>query len=63
MELQSFLESDNLTHRNCDKDGIIQFSNNQEVLSNIFQWINNGFDGLGIGRVTKGGSVLYQIKE
>ena len=52
-KLQSFLES---VHE-------VRVDENQEPMNCICEWINNGLGGLKIGRVTKGGSILYQMKD
>jgi len=52
-KLQSFLESVQE----------VRVDDNHEPMNCICEWINNGLGGLEIGRVTKGGSILYQMKD
>ncbi len=54
-ELQSFLEREN--GGGCEK------IKRDCVMSMLCEWINNGLEGLEISRVTKGGSLLYQVLE
>lgn len=35
--------------------------NGDEVLKSVNKWINNGMNGIAIGRVTNGGSVLFKV--
>jgi hypothetical protein len=54
-ELQDFVEQ-----QNTDVDVDVNNDNDQEYMNCIGDWINGGLKGLEIGRVTKGGSILYK---
>ena len=56
-ELQTYLDSTQEKSR-VDNGGY----NNLSCIGNIHEWINNGLSGVEIGRVTKGGSILYEIR-
>ena len=56
-ELQTYLDS------SSEKLGVEDGYNNLSCIGSIHDWINNGLNGIEIGRVTKGGSILYDIRE
>ena len=56
-ELETYLDS--TQEKSREEDGY----NNLSCIGSIHEWINNGLSGIEIGRVTKGGSILYEIIE
>jgi len=54
-ELETYLDSS--SEKLGEEDGY----KNLSCIGSIHDWINNGLSGIQIGRVTKGGSILYEI--
>jgi len=56
-ELETYLDSEQ------EKSRVDEGHNDQSRIGSIHEWINDGLSGIQIGRVTKGGSILYEIRE
>ena len=56
-DLQTYL--DNSHDKPRVDDGLY---NTLRCIGSIHEWINRGLSGIEIGRVTKGGSILYEIR-
>lgn len=54
-ELESFLEQTTQQHINNEIE--------HSIIQKISEWINGGLKDINVGRVTKGGSILYTYKE
>ena len=56
-ELETYLDSSSY-EKLGGEDG---YNNSLVCIGSIHDWINSGLNGIEIGRVTKGGSILYEI--